>query len=171
MPGREFSQPTPVDIAVTRDVRFGVALTIAVTERVSAEFMWLTYNLEVQVGDGASRTSHPLDLHASHYLGHVLYRVHQRPVFSTFVFGGLGATRLNSSITGQEHHLVASGGAGVQGPIRKRIGWRAQARLAPMPGARTTGRTVFGRGNTGAYNVEPSGALAFELYVGVTTTF
>ncbi len=172
VPGRSPDQAVPVDISLTRDVRFGAALTIAVTERVSAEFMWIRYALEAQVGDGSSRTSLPLDLTASHYLGHVVYRVHHRKMFSTFVYGGMGMTRLNSSVTGQEHHIVASGGAGIKGPIRQRFGWRIQGRVSPMPAAQSPGRTVFGRGNTGAYNVEPTrGALVGELYAGMTTTF
>ena len=171
VPGRTPEQPTPAEIGITQNVRFGVALTVAVTPRVSAEFMWVRYSLEAQIGDGPGRTAIPLDLHASHYLGHVLYQLRERPAWSVFAFAGVGASSLNSSVTGSEHHPIVSGGAGMHGPVRPRIGWRVQARVAPMPAARTPSRTVFGRGNTGAYNVAPTGALMFELYAGATTTF
>jgi hypothetical protein len=171
VPGRS-GEPVPVEVDTTGDVRFGAAITWDVTEAIGVEVMWLRHELEAHVGNGASATRVPLDLDATHYLVHVLYRLSYWRRWTTFLFAGVGATALRSSVTGVEHHGVFDLGVGVSRPLNQRFGVRVQARGAPMPGSHATGRTVYGRGGTGTYAVEPTrGALAAEAFVGLTLAF
>ena len=172
VPGRSAEQPTPTDVLPSRDVRFGLALTVDLGDTFAVEYFWARHDLDARVGDdGGPETRFQLDLRTTSYLGHVLYRLEPlRGDWEPFVFAGLGAAVVRTS-SASERHLTYDAGGGLERPFGRRFGVRVQARLAPQPAA-SQPRTVQGRAGTGTYAVEAhDSAVRFEVSVGLTLAF
>ncbi len=149
-----------------------MAVTVDLGDTFAVEYFWARHDLDAKVGDDTgSDARFPLDLRTTSYMGHVLYRLDElRGEWHPFVFVGLGAAVLRTAST-SERHLTYDAGGGVERSLGSRFGLRAQARLAPQPGA-SQPRTVQGRASTGTYQVEShDSAFRVEVYVGVTVTF
>lgn len=173
VPGRSGGEPTPTDIVPSRDVRFGMAITVDLGDTFAVEYLWVRHDLQAQVGDdGGPETSFPLDLRTTSYMGHMIYRLDAllRGDWEPFVFAGLGAAVLRSPAS-SERHLTYDVGAGLERALTKRFGVRVQARVAPQPAA-SQPRTVQGRAGTGTYAVAAhDNAVRVELYLGLTLAF
>jgi outer membrane protein W len=119
------------DLTVERGVTWGAQGTYFVTERVGVEALWTYQSTDVSMKSNGS-TGELFTITMNQLQGNLVYHFREGPASLTpFVFGGLGATRLDAPDLEPETKLSWTMGAGVKWFPQRHLGMRAHARYKP----------------------------------------
>jgi opacity protein-like surface antigen len=118
------------DLAVRRGIAWGAQGTYFVTERVGLEAIWMYQSTDVSITSNGN-TGELFTMTINQLHGNLVYEFRDTAAVMPFVFGGLGATRLDAPDLDSETKLSWAVGGGVKWFPLRHVGIRAQARFKP----------------------------------------
>jgi opacity protein-like surface antigen len=118
------------DLTVSRGVTWGAQGTYFLTEHIGVEALWTYQSANVSMTSNGS-TGELFTMTMNQLHGNVVYQFREAAALTPFVFGGLGATRMDARDLDAETKLSWTVGGGVKWFPLRHVGMRGQARYKP----------------------------------------